>query len=221
MFQFASTFILSFLDIVLHLDIHLQEVIEHYDLWVYLILFLIIFFETGFVITPFLPGDSLLFAAGAFAAVGSLNLFLLLIIFFFAAVLGDFANYLIGKYFGQRFFTKDNSLFFNKTYLVKTQHFYERYGKKTVVLARFIPIIRSFAPFVAGIGRMDWGSFVFYNIIGGILWCLFFVFGGYYLGNLPFVKENFALFILIIIFISALPLIKEAIFLLMKKETKS
>jgi membrane-associated protein len=191
-------------DFVLHLDKHLNEIIQNFGLWTYLILFVIIFMETGLVVTPFLPGDSLLFAAGSFAALGSLNVFVLFILLSFAAILGDTVNYMIGHYIGPRAFS-GNIRFLKVEYLDRTHEFYERHGGKTIILARFIPIIRTFAPFVAGIGAMTYPKFLVYNVVGGVLWVGLFVFGGYYFGNLPIVKENFALVILAIIFISVLP----------------
>jgi membrane-associated protein len=191
-------------DFVLHLDKHLNEIIQNFGLWTYLILFVIIFMETGLVVTPFLPGDSLLFAAGSFAALGSLNVFVLFVLLSFAAILGDTVNYMIGHYIGPRAFS-GNIRFLKVEYLDRTHEFYERHGGKTIILARFIPIIRTFAPFVAGIGAMTYPKFLVYNVVGGVLWVGLFVFGGYYFGNLPIVKENFALVILAIIFISVLP----------------
>lgn len=209
--DWLMTFITTFIDIILHLDVHLQWVIQTYDVWTYAILFVVIFCETGLVVTPFLPGDSLLFAAGTFAAMGSLNLALLMFIIFIAAVLGDFLNYQIGHYLGPKVFTKEDSWLFNKNYLLKTEKFYEKHGAKTIIFARFIPIIRTFAPFVAGIGKMHYLKFVSYNIIGAALWCVLFILGGYFFGNLEIVKENFTLVIMIIIVISFIPAIKEAV----------
>ena len=191
-------------DFILHLDVHLNTIIQNFGIWTYLILFLIIFLETGVVITPFLPGDSLLFAAGSFAALGSLNVFALFILLTLAAVLGDTLNYWIGHYIGPRAFS-GNVRFLKKEYLDRTHDFYERHGGKTIILARFIPIIRTFAPFVAGIGAMDYPRFFFFNVTGAILWVSLFTFGGYFFGNLPFVKENFTIVILAIIVISVLP----------------
>jgi membrane-associated protein len=191
-------------DFILHLDVHLNSIIQNFGIWTYLILFLIIFLETGVVITPFLPGDSLLFAAGSFAALGSLNPFALFLLLTLAAVLGDTLNYWIGHYIGPRAFS-GNIRFLKKEYLDRTHDFYERHGGKTIILARFIPIIRTFAPFVAGIGAMDYPRFFFFNVTGAILWVGLFTFGGYFFGNLPFVQDNFTIVILAIIVISVLP----------------
>src|SRR4030067_33965 len=191
-------------DFILHLDKHLSTIIQNYGTWTYLLLFLIIFLETGLVVTPFLPGDSLLFAAGTFAALGALNVGVLFLLLSVAAILGDTVNYWIGHYIGPRAFS-GNIRFLKKEYLDRTHEFYERHGGKTIILARFIPIIRTFAPFVAGVGAMTYPRFIAYNVIGGVLWVTIFTFGGYYFGNLTFVKENFTLVILAIIFISVLP----------------
>ncbi len=195
-------------DLFLHLDKHLYEIITQYGALTYAILFGVIFAETGFVFTPFLPGDSLLFAAGTFAAIGSFNIHLLFILLSVAAILGDTVNYWIGNYFGLKIFEK-NIRFLKKEHLEKTHQFYEKYGGKTIIIARFIPIIRTFAPFVAGIGTMTYAKFILFNIIGAVLWCALFVYGGYFFGNLQIVKNNFSLVILVIIFISILPGIIE------------
>jgi membrane-associated protein len=191
-------------DFFLHLDKHLAEIISNYGTWTYLILFAIIFMETGFVVTPFLPGDSLLFAAGTFASLGALNVWALFILLSIAAILGDTINYWIGHYIGEKAFS-GNIRFLKKEYLERTHDFYERHGGKTIILARFIPIIRTFAPFVAGVGEMSYGRFLTYNVVGGIVWVGIFVFAGYYFGNIPFVRNNFSVVILVIIFISVLP----------------
>ena len=216
--SFLETFLLAFTDIILHLDIHLKAIIETYDLWTYAILFLVIFCETGLIFTPFLPGDSLLFAAGAFAAIGSLNLALVFLLIFIAAVLGDFANFNIGRYLGPIIFKKEKSILFNKGYLVHTEQFYEKHGKKTIIAARFIPIIRTFAPFVAGIGRMNPLAFAFYNVVGAVLWCMFFILGGYFFGNIAFVKEHFNWVIIGIVIISFVPVVKEIVHSLWKRK---
>ncbi|MGB5846629.1 MAG: DedA family protein [Anaerolineales bacterium] len=191
-------------DFILHLDVHLNAIIQNFGIWTYLILFLIIFLETGIVITPFLPGDSLLFAAGSFAALGSLNVFALFIILTLAAILGDTLNYWIGHFIGPRALS-GNVRFLKKEYLDRTHGFYDKHGGKTIILARFIPIIRTFAPFVAGVGAMDYPRFFFFNVIGAVLWVALFTFGGYFFGNLPFVRDNFTIVILAIIVISVLP----------------
>ena len=202
-------FIKSLIDILLHLDIHLDLVIRSYGFWTYGILFLIIFLETGLVVTPFLPGDSLLFAAGTFAALGSLNVMWVIILLSIAAVAGDTANYWIGHAAGPKVFSKEKSRLFNKEYLRRTHEFYEKYGGKTIIIARFVPIIRTFAPFVAGIGSMTYGRFIAYNIVGGMGWVVLLVLGGYFFGNIPVIKRNFSLAIAAIIFLSILPGIIE------------
>src|SRR5712692_6833192 len=196
------------LDVFVHLDAYLNVVIQQYGVWTYLILFVVVFLETGVVVTPFLPGDSLLFAAGAFAAAGALEVGWVFGLLYVAAVLGDTVNYRIGYMIGPRAFHGQNR-FFKREHLDRTHQFYERHGGKTIVVARFIPIIRTFAPFVAGIGRMSYGWFVVYNIGGGLLWTVLFVFGGYYFGNLPVVKRNFTLVILAIILLSLTPPVIE------------
>ncbi|GAP20398.1 DedA family protein [Leptolinea tardivitalis] len=196
------------IDFILHMDKYLSVIIQACGLWSYLVLFVVIFIETGLVVTPFLPGDSLLFAAGAFAAKGDFNLELLFILMAIAAVLGDTVNYWIGHSIGPKVFS-GNVRFLKKEYLDKTQAFYEKHGGKTIFLARFIPIIRTFAPFVAGVGKMRYGYFISYNVIGGIVWTALFVFGGYFFGNLPFIQKNFSLVIIAIIVISVLPAVFE------------
>ncbi len=198
----------SFIDFILHLDKYLSLIIQQFGIWTYFILFLIIFAETGLVVTPFLPGDSLLFAAGTFASLGSLNVIWLFITLLAAAILGDTINYSIGKFLGSKAFEKYPRIF-KKEYLDKTHNFYEKYGTKTIVLARFVPIVRTFAPFIAGVGKMTYFKFLFYNVFGGIIWVALFVFGGYFFGNMPVVKENFSFVILIIIIASFIPIVLE------------
>jgi membrane-associated protein len=199
----------TFVDLFMHLDKHLGGIIQQYGVWTYLLLFFVIFCETGLVVTPLLPGDSLLFAAGTFAALGSLKVEWLYILLSVAAVGGDTVNYWIGHYVGPKVFSKEDVRFLNKEYLDRTHRFYEKHGGKTIILARFIPIIRTFAPFVAGIGRMTYGHFISYNVFGGLAWIALFLFGGYYFGNIPAVRNNFTLVILAIIFISLLPAVIE------------
>ncbi len=202
------TFIKTVIDIILHLDVHLSAIITQYGAWTYGLLFVIIFVETGLVVTPFLPGDSLIFAAGTFAALGSLNVVLLFVLLAVAAVLGDTVNYWIGHYLGSRAY---NIKWIKREYLERTQHFFDKYGKKTIFLARFVPIVRTFAPFVAGIGQMSYPSFISYNIFGGIAWVALFTFAGYFFGNIPFIREHFSLVVLAIVFISVIPMIVEAV----------
>lgn len=200
----------TLVDSFLHLDVHLSRIISDYGTWTYLILFLIVFCETGLVITPFLPGDSLLFAAGAFAALGSLDVRLLFLLLSVAAIVGDTVNYWVGSTIGTRAFSA-NSRFLRREYLARTHAFYERHGGKTIILARFVPIIRTFAPFVAGVGTMSYGRFLLYNMVGAVAWVGLFVFGGFFFGNIPAVKENFTLVILAIIAISVLPIVIESL----------
>jgi membrane-associated protein len=201
--------ILKFFDILLHLDKYINVVIQDYGQWTYLILFLIVFCETGLVVTPFLPGDSLLFVAGAFAALGSLNLVWVLVLLSVAAILGDTINYWVGNYIGPKVFQMENSRIFRKEYLDRTHRFYEKYGPITIVIGRFVPIIRTFAPFLAGVGSMTYGKFLIYNVVGGLLWIFSFTLGGYFFGNLPFVKKNFTFVIFAIIIISVMPTVIE------------
>ena len=201
--------ILKFFDMLLHLDKYIDLLIRDYGMWTYLIFFIIVFCETGLVVTPFLPGDSLLFVAGTFAALGSLNLTWLLVILSAAAILGDTINYWIGNYIGPKVFQMQNSRVFRKEYLDRTHQFYEKYGPITIVIGRFIPIIRTFAPFLAGVGSMTYGKFLTYNVVGGILWIASFTLGGYFFGNLPFVRKNFTAVIIAIIIISVMPTVIE------------
>lgn len=197
-------FLQQVIDLFLHLDVHLQEIIAQFGVLTYIILFLIIFCETGLVVMPFLPGDSLLFAAGAFAARGSFNPFVLFVLLFIAAVLGDSANYAIGSRIGTAVFKRDYR-FLNREHLQKAELFYEKHGSKTIIMARFLPIIRTLAPFVAGVSKMNYSKFFLYNIVGGLLWVGGFVFGGFFFGNIPAVEENFTIVILAIIVISFVP----------------
>lgn len=202
---------LSFIvDVFLHLDKYLDQIVQNYGVWTYAILFAVIFMETGLVVTPFLPGDSLLFAAGAFAALGSFDIWLLMGLLIVAAILGDTANYWIGHKIGPRAFSGEVR-FLKKEYLDRTHEFYERHGGKTIILARFVPIVRTFAPFVAGVGAMSYGKFITYNVVGGITWVVLFLFAGYFFGNIPAVQHNFTLVILGIIFVSVLPAVYEFI----------
>ncbi|MCG6533377.1 MAG: DedA family protein [Syntrophales bacterium LBB04] len=198
-----------FFDLFVHLDQHLNTFIQFFGVWVYLIIFLVIFCETGLVVTPILPGDSLLFALGSVAAMGILEVKLLIAVLIIAAVAGDTVNYAVGKFFGPRIFQQKSNRFFKREYLDKTHKFYEKHGGKTIFLARFIPIIRTFAPFVAGIGSMTYSRFIFYNISGGVSWIFLFIAAGYYFGTIPLVKHNFTLVILAIVVISMLPGIIE------------
>ena len=201
-------FIRTAADFFLHLDKHLAEIIARYGVWTNLILFLVVFCETGLVVTPFLPGDSLLFAAGTFAALGSLDPGLLVLLLSIAAILGDTVNYWIGSYIGPRAFTGEIR-WLKKEYLERTHAFYEKHGGKTIILARFIPIIRTFAPFVAGVGAMTYSRFLLYNVVGGIVWVTLFVLAGYFFGNLPAVRQNFSYVILAIIALSVMPIVVE------------
>lgn len=199
----------GFIEYFLHLDRHLNVIIQAYGVWTYLIVFAIVFCETGLVVTPILPGDSLLFATGALAALGSLDVVWLFGLLSLAAVAGDTVNYWAGFYVGPKVFQAQRVRFMKKEYLDRTHEFYERHGGKTIIIARFIPIIRTFAPFVAGVGRMSYMRFISYNVIGGIAWISLFVLGGYYFGNIAVVKENFSFVIVAIIIISVLPAVIE------------
>ncbi len=198
-------FIIGFFDFVMHLDKNLTQLAQDYGFWTYLILFLVVFCETGLVITPFLPGDSMIFVVGALAAGGELNFPVIIAVLIAAAILGDTCNYHIGKFIGPAIFKKDDVRFLKKEYLIKTHNFYEKHGGKTIIIARFIPIIRTFAPFVAGMGSMSYAKFISYNVIGGISWVALFSFGGFFFGNIPIVENNFSLVILAIILISLVP----------------
>ena len=197
------------IDFILHIDRHLAELSLQYGVWIYVILFLIVFCETGLVVTPFLPGDSLLFAAGAVAALGGMNVHMAAALLLAAAVIGDAANFAIGKYFGEKLFAKPDSRVFKREYLDKTHAFYEKYGGKTIILARFVPIVRTFAPFVAGMGDMHYGRFIRYNIIGALVWVGLLTYAGYFFGELPAVKNNFGLVVIGIIAVSVLPMAVE------------
>lgn len=201
--------LMKFVDLFRHVDQHLKAIVEQCGNWSYAILFLIVFCETGLVVTPFLPGDSLLFAAGAIAALGSLDVYWLCGLLLVAAILGDAVNYLIGYKLGPKVFCKEGGRFLRKEYLDRTHQFYEKYGHKTIVLARFVPIVRTFAPFVAGIGRMSYRQFAFYNVLGALLWVPIFLFAGYWFGQREIVQKNFTYVILGIVFVSVLPAVFE------------
>ena len=202
-------FLKQFLDTVLHLREHIGDLISHYGPHIYTIFFLVIFCETGLVLTPFLPGDSLLFTAGAFAALGQLNIWLMFGILSVAAVLGDTVNYWIGHYLGPKVFKWEKSRFFNPEHLKRTHEFYQKYGAKTIILARFVPIVRTFAPFVAGIGAMTYAKFFLFNVVGGVAWVAICLFAGYWFGNIPWVARHFEAVIIGIILVSLLPLLYE------------
>lgn len=203
-------FITEIFSYILHLDKHLATLIENYGAFTYIIFFVIVFCETGLVVTPFLPGDSLLFAAGTFCALGSLNIHFLAFILIVSAIAGDTVNYWIGNKFGDKILSKNNR-FIKKEHLIKTQKFYEKHGGKTIILARFVPIVRTFAPFVAGIGKMNYSKFLFFNVFGGIAWVVIFTYGGYFFGNIPVIKNNFTITIMVIIILSITPGIIEYI----------
>ena len=199
------------IDFILHIDQHLTELAAQYGVWIYGILFLIIFCETGLVVMPLLPGDSLLFAAGSIAAIGKMNIHLMVVLLIIAAILGDAVNFMIGKYFGEKLFANPNSKIFKQSHLQKTQQFYAKHGGKTIIMARFIPIVRTFAPFVAGMGHMTYHHFLAYNVIGGVLWVTLFSYLGYFFGNMDIVKDNLSLVLVAIIVLSVLPAIVEVI----------
>ena len=200
-------YLASFIDIILHLDKHLAVLVQQYGQWIYAILFVIIFSETGFVVTPFLPGDSLLFVAGALAALGGMDIVVLLAVLGVAAVLGNMVNYQIGRFLGPRVFQWEQSRFFNKAALEKTHAFYEKHGGKTLVISRFLPLFRTFAPFVAGIAAMSYSRFTFFNLVGGLGWVGSLTLAGYWFGNLPWIQKNLSLVILAIIAISLVPVV--------------
>jgi membrane-associated protein len=201
--------IIKFLvDLFLHLDTHLSAVITQYGFWTYGLLFVVIFIETGLVVVPFLPGDSLIFAAGTFASLGSLNIWLLFLLLAIAAVVGDTANYWIGHFLGDRAY---QIKWIKKEYLDRTHGFFDKYGNKTIFLARFIPIVRTFAPFVAGIGKMSYADFFSYNVLGGISWVALFSFAGYFFGNIPFIRDHFSLVVVAIVLISLIPMVVEGL----------
>ncbi len=208
-------------EFVLHLDRHLLDLCAQYGAWVYAILFVIIFCETGLVVTPFLPGDSLLFAVGSLAAINALDLPTSMVLLILAAALGDTVNYWIGDYVGPKVFHEEHSRFLNKEYLVRTHKFYERHGGKTIILARFLPIIRTFAPFVAGIGSMRYRRFLLFNVVGGIMWVSLFVPAGYFFGSVPFVKNNFSLVIIALILIPGIPSVVEVVRMQIRKRKKT
>jgi len=201
--------ITDFINFVLHLDQSLGAIIQQFGPWTYVILFAIVFCETGLVVAPFFPGDSLIFVSGAFAASGLLNIELLFITLSLAAIIGDTVNYWIGHFVGPKVFAQEKSRFFKKEYLKRAHDFYEKHGGKAIIIARFVPIIRTFAPFVAGIGEMSYRRFIAYNIIGGVGWVAAFLLGGYYFGNLQVVKDNLSLTAIVIIIISFIPAIVE------------
>ena len=198
-------------DFILHIGDHLQELVNNYGNWIYAILFAIVFCETGRVVLPFLPGESMLFAAGTIAAVGDMNIFVLIGLLIVAAILGDFVNFEIGKHFGQKLFSNPNSKIFKQSYLQKTHDYYEKYGGRTIIIARFVPIVRTFAPFVGGMGNMNYAQFARYNIVGAVLWVVSFTTLGYFFGQLPFVKEHFSWIMIAIIVFSVVPMIVEII----------
>jgi membrane-associated protein len=204
-------FLQNSIDIVLHLDTYLADIVGQYGILTYALLFIIIFAETGFVVTPFLPGDSLLFAAGAIASLGSLHIGWVIIILIAAAIVGDSVNYWIGHFLGQKIIDNPNIRFINQEHIDKTEQFFKKYGGKTIILARFVPIVRTFAPFVAGVGTMNYQKFILYNIIGGCVWVTSFTLLGFLFGNIPFVKENFHYAVFGIIFLSIIPIIYEYI----------
>jgi membrane-associated protein len=199
------------IDFIVHIDQHLHYLCTAYGVWVYVILFVIVFCETGLVVTPILPGDSLLFAVGSLAAIGALDVTLAIALLIAAAILGDTVNYSVGHYVGPKVFHQNHGRLLNREYLLRTHAFYEKHGGKTIIIARFLPIIRTFAPFVAGIGSMTYPRFLFFNVFGGVLWVLVFVLAGYWFGNIPFIKDNFSVVILALVLIPGIPSLLEFI----------
>jgi membrane-associated protein len=204
-------FATAFIDFIVHLDAHLLEFVQQHGAWIYLLLFLIVFCETGLVVTPFLPGDSLLFVAGTVAAAGGMNVHLLAVLLIVAAILGDSVNYALGRYLGPRVFRSERSWLFRRDYLDRTSRFFERHGGKTIIIARFVPIVRTYAPFVAGIGHMQYARFLSFNVIGAVVWVVLLAYAGYFFGNLPIVKDNLSLVIVLIILLSISPGIFEVL----------
>lgn len=204
-----SRVMMALVDFILHIGAHLETLVAQYGAWIYAILFVIVFCETGLVVLPFLPGDSMLFAAGAIAAVGGMNIFALIGTLIGAAILGDWLNFEIGKHYGRRLFANPDSRIFRQSYLHKTEQYFAKYGGRTVMIARFIPIVRTFAPFVAGMGQMSYGYFLRYNVVGAVVWVTLFSLLGYFFGQLPFVKTHFSWILLAIIIISILPMVIE------------
>ncbi len=205
------------IEFILHLDRHLLELCNAYGPWVYAILFVVIFCETGLVVTPFLPGDSLLFAVGSLAAIGALDVTLSIVLLVSAAILGDTVNYWIGDFVGPKVFHEEHGQWLNKEYLIRTHQFYEKHGGKTIVIARFLPIIRTFAPFVAGIGSMTYRRFLLFNVFGGVLWVCLFIPAGYFFGSVPFIKDNFSLVIIALVLIPGIPSVVEFIRIQIKR----
>lgn len=220
---FNTTVMDFIIDFILNIDKHMVEIVNQYHLWTYAILFIIIFCETGLVVTPFLPGDSLLFVAGAISALpeSPINIHLMVLIVFAAAFLGDSCNYAVGRFFGEKLFRNPNSRIFKRSYLDKTHQFYNKYGGKTIILARFVPIVRTFAPFVAGMGKMHYTYFIIYNVVGGAVWVAIFCYVGYFFGDMPFVQDNLKLLIVAIILISILPAVIEVLRAKFKAARKS
>jgi membrane-associated protein len=212
--------ITTVLEYILHIDKHLFDLCTNYGVWVYAILFVVVFCETGLVVTPFLPGDSLLFAVGSLAAINALDVWTASALLIAAAIIGDTVNYWIGHYVGPRVFHEEHSRFLNKEYLQRTHAFYEKHGGKTIILARFLPIIRTFAPFVAGIGSMTYRRFILFNVVGGVAWVLLFVSAGYFFGGIPIVKNNFSLVILALILIPGIPSVVEFVRFKMRQRKK-